>query len=105
MGPGKHDVPHHPLELRRLFEQGSVVGRLEHGHLLAGRLRSGEPLLGELGAAAGLVASLNEVHRHLESGDLFAEVGLLQLRVEGGERVEEGAEIVDLLEQRVLLDE
>jgi hypothetical protein len=88
-----------------LFEQGPVPGGVERDHLLAGRVQHGEPLVGQYGPARCLVAALHQVDGDVEAVGVDPEVHVLDLRVQSREHVQHRAEVVDLLGQRVLLDE
>jgi hypothetical protein len=104
-GLAEHGFGHHLVERVGSFEQRPVPGRVEDEHLLGWRVERPEPLVGEDGPAGEFVSSLHEVDGHVELRDVGAEVDVLQLGVEDGEDVQEGWQVMYLLQQRVLLDE
>jgi hypothetical protein len=70
-----------------LLPQGTVPGGAGEGQLPGACVERGEPLLGEHGTAGCLVAALEQVDRDSEVSHIGAEVDVLQLLVQLGERV------------------
>ncbi len=78
---------------------------LEDDPLLGWRLQLLEPLVGEDSTSTRFMSTAHHIEGYLQLGHVTTEVDVLQLRVERRERVEEGAQAVDLVHECVLRHE
>ena len=93
IGPLQHRVDHVVDELVGLLEERTVPRcRRARSRSLSGASIIGYHSSNGFGSTAGLVGALHEEHRDLELGGRFPEVDVLELRIEDGEGVDEGAE-------------
>lgn len=99
------DIGHELGEPARLVEVCPVAGAVEKHSALGGCLQAGEPLLGQDRPAPGFPVPEHHVVRHLQAGDVLAEIDLLELGIEGSVRVEEAPEGVGPVHEGVLRDE